>query len=59
MAKRRKKATKTTAKKAAKKPTKTRAKKRAAGQKRRKPQAGMTMFEQLLGIFAGPDTRKT
>jgi hypothetical protein len=64
MAKRRKKVTKVAAKKAAKKPahkpSKGRAKKAAAGHKPRKPaKANMGFFDQLLAMFAGPDTRKT
>jgi hypothetical protein len=61
MAKRRKAA----AKKVAKKSSKGRAKKAAAGHKRtarktsHKPKANMGFFDQLLSMFAGPDTRKT
>jgi hypothetical protein len=58
MAKRRKAA----AKKVAKKSSKGRAKKAATGHKRpsRKPaKANMGFFDQLLSMFAGPDTRKT
>jgi hypothetical protein len=62
MAKARKGASKTAAKKSAHKSSKTRAKKAATGHKRktsRTSSKNMTFFDHLLSIFAGPDPRKT
>jgi hypothetical protein len=63
MAKRRKTATRSAAKKSAKKSTNGRAKRAVAGQKRktsrRKSRGTMSFFDHFLKLFADSGTRKT